>query len=315
MEFVSLKKEISISDLTAYVQKVEAVGNTTSGFRGVYPSSAIVGVSDGRDAAPKTLCFVDRMQTPAAVRRLKEAFIITNREIAASLEDYAAAIVDDPRALFIDLLANLALSPGFTCFTSVISDQPQVHADAEIHPRAVIEEGVFIGAGTKIGAGCVIKRGTYIGRNVIVRENTVVGCDGIALYKAKDGRVLRFPHLAGVIIEDDVEIGASCVLPRGVMSSSRIGRETIIGNLSNLGHAVKIGSKVWMSVGCMIGGNSKIGESSSLGLGVCVRDNIQVGKYCSIGMGSVVVRDLADSCSAFGNPARNMGNVNAGPER
>ena len=282
---------------------------------GVSPPVDVIGVSDGRRGVPYTLCFVERAPTQENIQNLKNAFVITNSATSPTLDGCPVLIVDDPRALFIDLLARLQVKPGFFCFTSLVDDAPYIHPDAKIHPRAVIEDGVYIGAGTRISACSVIKRGTYVGANVTIRENTVIGCDGIALYKAMDGRVLRFPHLAGVIIEDGVEIGASCVLPRGVMTSSKIGSETVIGNLSNLGHTVHIGRKVWMSVGCLIGGNTEIGEGSTLALGVSVRDNLLIGKKCSIGMGSVVANDLPDNSSVFGNPARRLPSINAGPDR
>lgn len=315
MEHIKFNTALSFDELVGLSKEILGPGGKLAARTSTLPVGMVVGVSDGRMAAPHTLCFVERVPNQDSIERLKQAMVITNSATASALDGCMILIVDDPRALFIDLINHISGAPGFSSFTSQVVDAPFIHPDAEIHPHAVIEEGVYLGAGTKISAGSVIKRGTYIGANVTIRENTVIGCDGIALYKALDGRVLRFPHLASVIIEDGVEIGASCVLPRGVMTSSRIGSDTVVGNLSNLGHAVQIGRKVWMSVGCLIGGNTMIGEGSTLGLGVSVRDNLRIGKNCSIGMGSVVVKDLPDDSPVFGNPARKLPDVNAGPDR
>lgn len=315
MEYIRLNTPLSFDELVTLSKGILRQTEKLLARAGAVPPAKVIGVSDGRKAAPGTLCFVERAPSPENLDNLKSAVVITNSAMSSFLDGCLMLVVDDPRALYIDLLSCISAAPGFSCFTSPISDAPFIHPDADIHPQSVIEEGVYIGAGTRIAAGCVIKRGAHLGANVTVRENTVIGCDGIALYKALDGRVLRFPHLAGVIVEEGVEIGASCVLPRGVMTSTRIGSDTVIGNLSNLGHAVQIGKKVWMSVGCLIGGNTTIGEGSTLGLGVSVRDNLKVGKNCSIGMGSVVVKDLPDDSPVFGNPARRLPEVSAGPNR
>lgn len=314
MEHIKFNNELEFSDLVTMAKEV--LGSTTLKERvAEHSPGLVIGVSDGRYAADQTLCFIDRPPTQEIIARVTKAFVITYKDIAPVLASHGIIVVDDPRALFIDMLKRLQIDPGFSYFTSEVDVMTHIHSEAEVHTQAVVEEGVYIGFGTSIAAGCVIKNGSYIGNNVTIRENTVIGCDGIALYKTHDGRLLCFPHLAGVIIEDDVEIGASCVLPRGVMTSSRIGQKAVIGNLSNLGHSVKIGSRVWMSVGCLIGGNTTIGEGSTLGLGVSARDNLRIGSDCSIGMGSVVVRDVEENSSVFGNPARKLRAISAGPER
>lgn len=275
----------------------------------------VVGVSDGRYPADATLCFIDRVPEAAVVERLQSALVVTTPALAPALRDASLLVVADPRALFIDIVTRLDVASGFECFTSLVDKPAGTDATADVHPTAVIEDGVFIGYGARIAAGCVLKRGTVIERNVSIRENTVIGGRGIAVYKSRDGRVLRFPDLAGVVVEDGVEIGTSCSLPRGVLTSTLIGRETVIGNLCNVGHGAKIGAKVWMSVGTLIGGNAAIGDGSTLGLGVCVRDNVRIGRDCSIGMGSVIMRHVPDGASMLGNPPRRLPKVSAGPER
>jgi len=312
VEHIRLIRPVDISELQDLAKEID--GNIHF-VESSCSKLSIVGVCDGRSPAHSTMCFLEAEPSEEVKEQLKDCIVITNAEVAPHLERIGLLVTGDPRALMIDMINKLSEVIGFHYFSSMIERKAEIHPNAIIHERAIIEDAVYIGENSVVSAGCVIKAGTYIADNVTIRENTVIGCDGIALYKTNDGRVLRFPHLAGVMIHENVEIGSNCVIPRGVMKSTHIGKNSVIGNLSNLGHAVNIGKKVWMSVGCLIGGNTTIGDETTLGLGVRMKDQIKVGVNCSIGMGSVVVKSLPDGVSVFGNPAKPIRAIKAGPVR
>lgn len=273
------------------------------------------GVCNGRYPEADTLCFIDRMPDDAQRVALHDTVVVTTAGIAPELRCRSLAVCDDPRAWFIDFAFAQLARGGFRALSSLAPAAVGIDGSAWVHPRAIIEDQVFIGPGCKIHAGCVVKEGSVLMQDVVLRENCVVGCEGIARYSALDGRVLRFPHLAGTLIETGVEIGAGCVIARGALTSTRIGAGCIIGNLCNIGHGVQLGEKTWMSVGCLIGGNSRFGRHVTLGLGVNVRDNLVLGDSVSVAMGSVVMRNIDAGTSVLGNPAKVVPGIVAGPSR
>jgi UDP-3-O-[3-hydroxymyristoyl] glucosamine N-acyltransferase len=164
----------------------------------------------------------------------------------------------------------------------------------------------------------VIHRGTWIQAGSIIRDGTVIGCDGVNAYayQGQDGKPRVFPHFGGVLIGENVEIGANSVIVRGILNSTRIGRNSVIGNMGNIGHAAELSEQVWMSVGCRIGGYTRIGSRATLGIGATVKDSIEIGEQATIGIGSVVIQSVAPYTSVFGNPARKVPTMRAfGPPR
>lgn len=279
-------------------------------------SKDYIGVSDGRFAVKDTICFVDREPTEDITKRLNEVLVITTKALHRYFSDTQAIYTEDPRALFIKLIDLFDREKKCSSFSSQIEEQvPVIDMEAFIDEKAIIEEGVSIGKRSVISAGVVLKRGTVIGKNCIIRENCTIGCNGIALYKTSGGETLRFPHLAGVNIGDNVELGAGTVIVRGTLTNTVVDKDTVIGNLCNIGHGVKIGKKVWMSVGSLIGGNCTIGNDTTIGLGVRLRDNLKIGKNVSMGMGSVVTKNLPSGISVFGNPAKRLRSLTTGPRR
>jgi len=150
----------------------------------------------------------------------------------------------------------------------------------QAHKTAVIDEGCTIGEGTRIWhfshimEGCTIGRDCTIGQNVVISPEVIIGNrvkiqNNVSVY-------------TGVICEDDVFLGPSCVFtnvinPRSAISRKHEFQSTIVEK------------------GATIGANATI---------ICGN---RIGKYAMIGAGAVVTKDVLPYALVVGNPARQIG--------
>lgn len=148
------------------------------------------------------------------------------------------------------------------------------------HHSACIDDGASIGEGTKIWhfshimSGAVIGCGCNIGQNVVISPEVVLGNNvkvqnNVSVY-------------TGVICQDDVFLGPSCVFTNVINPRSAVNRRgkylrTVVGK------------------GATIGANATI---------VCGND---IGEYAFIGAGAVVTKDVPPYALLVGNPAVQIG--------
>lgn len=264
------------------------------------------------------LCFCDRPPAPGLMRADDRSIVLCGADVraglAAAMPQASLVAVDDPRAAFIDLVRALQ-EAGALDVTSAVPAGRGVAASARVGANSVVHADARLDDGVVLGANCVVHGGVWLQAGVQVGDGVVLGGAGINAYRARDGRVLGFPHLAGVIVGEGASVGANAVLVRGVLTSTRIGRGSVIGNLCNIGHGVVIGESAWLSSACSVGGHTRLGRGATLGIGAILRDNLDVGEHAQVGMGAVVVRDVRPGSSVFGNPARPVPGIAAGPQR
>ena len=157
-----------------------------------------------------------------------------------------------------------------------------------VHESSYVDEPCEIGKGTKIWhfshimSGCKIGENCNIGQNVVISPEVVLGNNvkvqnNVSVY-------------TGVICEDDVFLGPSCVFTNVINPRSHVSRK----------HEYR---KTLLRQGCSVGANSTI---------VCGHT---IGKYALIGAGSVVTKDVPDYALVKGNPARIGGYVCACGEK
>ncbi len=152
--------------------------------------------------------------------------------------------------------------------------------DYYAHPSAVIDSGCSIGSGTKIWhfshimTGCVIGENCNIGQNVVISPKVELG---------KNVKVQNNVSVySGVICEDDVFLGPSCVFTNVVNPRSAVVRKNSF-----------VSTRVCR--GATVGANATI---------VCGND---IGEYALIGAGSVVTRPVLPYALVVGNPASQTG--------
>ncbi|OHY79846.1 hypothetical protein [Marinobacter sp. AC-23] len=273
------------------------------------------GTCDSRNGGHRQLVFSTREHFSKA-KTLTESLVLIDDIPDETIQgSNQFCQISDPRAAFIDVLEWLITSEGLDAHQRGFTKEATISNDAQVASSAVIEPGVEVGAGSIVSAGAVIKTGTRIGKNTVIRENVVIGSDGVTVYRAKDGRLLKFPHVGGVCIGDKTEIGANTVVAEGILAPTFIGSEVVIGNLCNIGHGAIVEDSVWMSVGTLLGGHTTVCARATIAMGVSVRDNLVIGEEASLGMGSVVVKDVEAQHSMFGNPAKRMVGLKTGPKR
>ena len=148
------------------------------------------------------------------------------------------------------------------------------------HETAVIDEICQIGEGTKIWhfshimTGCVIGTNCNIGQNVVISPEVVLGNNvkvqnNVSVY-------------TGVICEDDVFLGPSCVFTNVTNPRSAVNRKS-------------------QYAGTHVGKGATIGANATV---VCGHD---IGAYAFIGAGAVVTKHVPDYALLVGNPARQLG--------
>lgn len=108
------------------------------------------------------------------------------------------------------------------------------------------------------------------------------------------------------IISPTAKIGEGTVVMAGAVinADADIGRHCIVNTGATVDHDCVIGGYSHIAPGAHISGGTHIGEGTWVGVGACVIQCLSIGKDSMIGAGSVVVSDIPDSVTAYGNPCK-----------
>jgi len=151
----------------------------------------------------------------------------------------------------------------------------------QIHARCAIHEDASIGERTLMHSGSVVRERVVVGKNCIIQNNAVLGSDGFGYAKQADGSWYKILQAGTVVLEDDVEIGASSTIDRATLGETRIKRGTKVDNQVHIGH------------GCVLGPDNLIcaqvglAGSTQTGSGVVLTGQVGAAGHLRIGDGTI----------------------------
>jgi UDP-3-O-[3-hydroxymyristoyl] glucosamine N-acyltransferase len=173
--------------------------------------------------------------------------------------------------------ATIASDASIGAFVS-IGDRASVGAGSIVYPHVTIGEDARIGDGCVIHARVSIRERVILGNRVVIQDGAVLGSDGFGFAKGPDGAHHKIPQVGGLVVEDEVEIGANTTIDRPAVGETRIGAGTKIDNLVQVAHGVTIGQRVLLAAQVGIAGSTKIEDSVTLAGQVGVAGHLTVGK-------------------------------------
>lgn len=256
----------------------------------------IVGLAGIEEAGPGQLTFVANVKYAAAAKTTKASAVIVTEDFPAI--DAATLRTKDPYLAFSRAIPFFYQPPTYPPgihSTAVISPTAKIGKNAHIGAFVVVADDVTIGDNAvllphvviypqaKIGnnffahAHAQVREHCRLGDNVILQNGAIVGSDGFGFAKNTEGNWEKILQSGPTIIEDSVEIQANACIDRASIGETRIGRDTKVDNLVQVGHGCTVGEHTLLCAQVGLAGSTVVGNN------VILAGQVGVAGHCTIG--------------------------------
>ncbi|TAN10821.1 MAG: UDP-3-O-(3-hydroxymyristoyl)glucosamine N-acyltransferase [Chitinophagaceae bacterium] len=292
---MKLNSPVSVTWVAEYTQ-AKLLGND---------ALSATGINEIHNVQAGDISFVDAEKYYDRCLHSKASIILIDKEVNIP-EGKAILVTPDPFSAYVKLVKHFC---PFAPADKMISDT------AVIGKNTIIQPNVFIGNEVTIGENCIIHPHvtiydrTVIGNNVIIHAGAVIGADAF-YFKKRIEREVRYDKLEScgrVVIEDWVEIGASCTIDKGVSGDTIIGKGSKLDNMVHIGHEAVIGKNCLFAAQVGIAGVAIIEDNVTLWGQVGISKDLVIGKDAMVLAQSGVPSSLKGGKTYFGYPAEEAG--------
>ncbi|WP_374240978.1 UDP-3-O-(3-hydroxymyristoyl)glucosamine N-acyltransferase [Zoogloea sp.] len=186
-----------------------------------------------------------------------------------------------------ELPASVAVGPN-----AVIGADCRIGEGCVIGAGCLIGDGVTIGAGSLLHAGVKVYDGCTIGARAILHSGAVIGADGLGFARDADKHWVKIPQIGGVVIGDDVEIGANTTVDRGALEDTVIGNGVKLDNLIHVAHNCRVGEDTIMAAMAGLAGSTTVGKRVQVGGKAGFSGHLEVGDDIVISADTNVTKSI-----------------------
>ena len=260
-------------------------------------SFSITGINEIHVVEKGDIVFVDHPKYYDKALNSEATTILINKKVECP-NGKTLLISDDPFRDFNKVTKH---------FNPFIASKDSISDSAIIGEGTIIQPNVFIGDNVTIGKNCVIHpnvsiySNSVIGNNVTIHANTVLGADAF-YYKNRPSGFDKLISGGRVVLKDNVDLGASCTIDKGVTGDTTIGEGTKIDNQVHVGHDTVIGKKCLIASQTGIAGCVIIEDEVTLWGQVGTNSGITIGKGAVILGQTGVTKSVEGGKSYFGTP-------------
>ncbi|MCH9740266.1 MAG: UDP-3-O-(3-hydroxymyristoyl)glucosamine N-acyltransferase [Epsilonproteobacteria bacterium] len=270
------------------------------------------------EATSTQLSFFNSSKYINQLSETKAAAVLIEAKYADLLPENTIALITDEAYL------KLALASKFFAHKiETQGEEPTVGEGCDIDERASFGKGVVLGDNVTIMAGAYVGDNSTIGSNTLIYPNvtiyhhskigerctvhsgTVIGSDGYGFAHTKMGEHIKIYQNGNAVIEDDVEIGANCVIDRAVFGTTYIRRGTKLDNLIQIAHNCDVGEHSLFASQVGLAGSTTTGRNVVMGGQSASAGHLHIGDFATIAGKGGVTKSLEGGKTYAGFPAIN----------
>lgn len=267
--------------------------------------------------------FVLKVEDIAGLEKCNELLIFSsdNKELQKLNTSHQIITSVNPRLSFIKFVRFCTDWDKSRLKNGTRKNQTFIDDTASVHPSAKIFPFCYIGPNCQIDPECILETGAKLiadvklGKKVTIGANSVVGQQGFSIERENnrereaipfDGLAVSMPHIGGVEIADDCEIGANCTIAGGTIFPTRILTNVRIDDQVFIAHNCYIGEGTAIIAQSEISGSVIIEKNCWIGPGSSITQKVTIGERSLIGIGSNVTSNVEPGSVSAGNPAKKI---------
>lgn len=274
----------------------------------------IAGLSTLHDAGDGQLAFLANPKYTKQLATTKASAVILTSDNAANFSGNCV-IVSQPYLAYARISSWFDLSPvklGSIHPSAVIDSTAVLGDNVYIGPNVVVEMNAYIGAGCHIAANSFIGARSSIGANgyiaanvsiyhdvrigckVRIHSSAVIGADGFGIAPRQDGSWEKIHQIGGVVIGDDVEIGACTTIDRAALADTILGDGVKLDNHVQIAHNAVVGDHTAIASYSGLAGSAKIGRNCIMAGDVCIVGHVTVCDNVQLTARTLVTKSISE---------------------